>query len=177
LLGFIIVVGAAYLYSKTPTGRYRWDSMMLRLPMIGRIVQLSELSRCCRTMALLITVGLPLPEVLAITIRGIGNKAIEESLTEVQHQLIRGEGLSRPMGKEQLILPLMTQMVSVGEETGNLETTLTTIAETFETEANDKTNAAVAMIQPIVTIVLGLFIGFIVLAMMSAMYSVYSQLG
>jgi type IV pilus assembly protein PilC len=177
LLGFIIVVGAAYLYSKTPTGKYRWDSMMLRLPMIGRIVQLSELSRCCRTMSLLITVGLPLPEVLAITIRGIGNKAIDESLTEVQHQLIRGEGLSRPMGKEQLILPLMTQMVSVGEETGNLETTLTTIAESFETEANDKTNAAVAMIQPIVTIFLGVFIGFIVLAMMSAMYSVYGQLG
>jgi len=177
LLGFLIVVGAAYLYSKTPAGKYRWDNMILSLPLVGRIIQLSELSRCCRTMALLITVGLPLPEVLAITIRGIGNKAIDESLTEVQHQLIRGEGLSRPMAKEQLILPLMTQMVSVGEETGNLETTLTTIAESFETEANDKTNSAVALIQPIMTIILGLFIGFIVLAMISAMYSVYDQLG
>lgn len=176
LLGLLIVVGAAYLYSKTPGGKYRWDSMMLSVPLVGRIVQLSELSRCCRTMALLITVGLPLPEVLAITIRGIGNRAIDESLTEVQHQLIRGEGLSRPMAKEQLILPLMTQMVSVGEETGNLETTLTTIAESFETEADDKTSAAVALIQPVMTIFLGLFIGFIVLAMISAMYSVYDQL-
>ncbi len=176
LLVGLVAVALTYVYIKTPAGKYGWDKMMLGVPLIGRIIQLSELSRCCRTMALLIKVGLPLPEVLTVTIRGITNKAIEESLTRVQGELIRGEGLSQPMAKETLILPLMVQMVGVGEETGNLEHTLVTVAESFEAEANDKTSAAVALIQPALTIILGLVIGFIVLAMFSAMYSVYNQL-
>jgi type IV pilus assembly protein PilC len=176
LLGFLIAVGILYVYIKTPAGKYRWDNMMLGWPVVGRIIQLGELSRCCRTMSLLIRVGLPLPEVLAVTIRGTTNKAIYESLSKVQQELIRGEGLSRPMAREPLILPMMVQMVGVGEETGNLENTLTTVAESFEAEANDKTNAAVALIQPIMTILIGLVVGFIVLAMFSSLYSVYDQL-
>ncbi len=176
LIVILAAVGATYAYIKTPAGKYRWHKMMLRLPVIGRIIQLSELSRCCRTMSLLIRVGLPLPEVMAATIRGTTNKAIAESLTEVQQALIRGEGLAQPMAKRDLFLPLMTQMVSVGEETGNLENTLVTVAESFETETNDKTTAAVALIQPVITVFLGLGVGFVVLAMLSAMYSVYGQL-
>ena len=79
------------------------------------------------------------------------------------------------MEKRDLFLPLMTQMVRVGEETGNLENTLTTVAESFEAEANDKTSSAVGLIQPALTIIMGLVVGFIVLAMFSAMYSVYGQ--
>lgn len=176
LLVILAAVGATYAYIKTPAGKYRWHKMMLRLPVVGRIVQLSELSRCCRTMSLLIRVGLPLPEVMAATIRGTTNKAVEESLTEVQQALIRGEGLAQPMTRRELFLPLMSQMVSVGEETGNLENTLVTVAESFETEANDKTTAAVGLIQPVITVLLGLGVGFVVLAMLSAMYSVYGQL-
>ena len=176
LIVILAAVGVIYAYIKTPAGKYHWHKMMLRLPVVGRIVRLSELSRCCRTMSLLIRVGLPLPEVMAVTIRGTTNKAVEESLTEVQQALIRGEGLAQPMAKRELFLPLMTQMVKVGEETGNLENTLVTVAESFETEADDKTNAAVGLIQPVITVFLGLVVGFVVLAMLSAMYSIYGQL-
>jgi type IV pilus assembly protein PilC len=175
MLGLLVAVAGIYLYSKTPAGKYRWDKMMLRLPLVGRIIQLGELSRCCRTMSLLIRVGLPLPEVLAVTTHSITNMVVDENLTGVQQELIRGEGLSRPMGKRNLFLPLMTQMVRVGEETGNLENTLATVAASFEADANDKTNSVVALIQPVTTIILGLVVGFVVLAMVSAMYSVYSQ--
>jgi len=175
LLAFVIAVGVLYLYTKTPSGKYRRDSFMLRLPLIGRIVQLSELARCCRTMALLIKVGLPLPEVLAVTTNSVSNMIVGDNLTEVQQELIRGEGLSRPMAKRELFLPMMTQMIKVGEETGNLETTLTTVADSFDAEADDKTSAAVGMIQPAMTIILGLVVGFIVFAMMLTMYSVYKQ--
>jgi type IV pilus assembly protein PilC len=175
LLAFVIALGAVYLYSRTPAGRYRWDKMMLGLPLIGRVIQLGELSRCCRTMSLLIRVGLPLPEVLAVTMHSITNTVVDENLTGVQQDLIRGEGLSRPMEKRNIFLPMMTQMVKVGEETGNLENTLNTVADSFEADANDKTNSLVALIQPVTTVILGLVIGFIVLAMMSAMYSVYNQ--
>jgi type IV pilus assembly protein PilC len=79
------------------------------------------------------------------------------------------------MAKRSLFLPLMTQMVRVGEETGNLETTLTTVAENFEMEGSDKTRAAVGLIQPVVTILLGLVILFLVVSMYQAMYSIYGQ--
>jgi len=177
LLGLLVAVVVLYLYIRTPAGRYRWDGLMLRMPVFGRIVHLGELSRSCRTMAMLVRIGLPLPEVLAMTIHSSSNKVVVENLTGVQQELIRGEGLSKPMAKRSLFLPLMTQMVRVGEETGNLETTLTTVAENFEMEGADKTRAAVGLIQPVVTILLGLVVLFLVVSMFQAMYSLYGQLG
>jgi type IV pilus assembly protein PilC len=176
LLGVLIAVVAIYVYIKTPSGRYNWHKMLLRLPVVGRVVHLAELSRSCRTMAMLVRIGLPLPEVLTITINSSTNKVVVENLTEVQQELIRGEGLSRPMVKRGLFLPLMTQMVRVGEETGNLENTLTTVAENFEFEGSDRTRAAVGLIQPVLTIIIGLVIMFLVLSMFQAVYSIYGQL-
>jgi len=176
LLGIIVVIVAVYIYIRTPDGKYRWDTLMLRLPLIGRIIHLSELSRCCRTMAMLIKIGLPLPEVMAMATRTSSNKFVVENLAGVQQELIRGEGLAGPMAKRDFFLPLMTQMVKVGEETGNLEITLGTVANDFEVESADKTKAAVGMIQPVVTIFIGLVIGFVVVAMFSALYSLYGQL-
>ena len=177
ILGVLIAIAVIYIYIRTPDGRYRWDKMMLRMPVIGRIVHLAELARACRTMSMLIRIGLPLPEILTMTIGASNNKVVVENLTGVHQELIRGEGLSRPMAKRELFLPLMTQMVRVGEETGSLENTLATVADNFEVLSADKTKAAVALIQPILTIFIGLVIGFLVLAMFSAMYSIYGQLG
>ena len=176
LLGIVIAVAAIYIYIRTPDGKYRWDTLMLRMPVFGRIIHLSELSRCCRTMAMLVKIGLPLPEVMAMAIHTSNNKFVVDNLTGVQQDLIRGQGLSQPMARRQFFLPLMTQMVKVGEETGNLETSLTTVATDFEVESADKTKAAVGLIQPVVTIIIGLVIGFVVLAMFSALYSLYGQL-
>ena len=174
ILAIVVAAFAVYFYIRTPGGRHWWDGLMLRLPVLGRIAHLSELYRCCRTMSLLITIGLPLPEVMAMSIQNSNNKIIAENLTGVQQDLIRGEGLARPMGKRPIFLPLMTQMVRVGEETGNLDNTLNTVSDSFEMEASDKTRAAVALIQPVMTIIIGLLVGFVVLAMVSAMYSIYS---
>jgi len=177
ILAIVVAAFAIYFYIRTPGGRHWWDSLILRLPVLGRIAHLSELYRCCRTMALLIRIGLPLPEVMVMSIQNSNNKIMAENLSGVQQELIRGEGLARPMGKRAIFLPLMTQMVRVGEETGNLENTLNTVADSFEMEAGDKTRAAVALIQPVLTIIIGLLVGFVVLAMVSAMYSIYSAFG
>jgi len=177
ILGILVAVVAVLLYMRTPRGKHWWDTTVLKLPVIGRIVHLGELSRSCRTMSMLVRIGLPLPEVLAMTIHSSNNKVVVENFTEVQQELIRGEGLSGPMAKRKFFLPLMMQMVRVGEETGNLDNTLGTVAESFEVEASDRTRSAVALIQPVLTIIIGLVIGFIVLSMMGAMYSLYGQLG
>lgn len=171
-----IAVGSGLAYIRTPNGKYMFHKALLRMPVIGRIILLGELSRACRTMALLFKVGLPLPEIMSLAIQGSNNKAVTEALTGVQHDLIRGEGLSKPMGKRPIFLPLMVQMVGVGEETGNLDNTLATVAESYEIEADDRTSSAVGLIQPIITLVIGLVIGFIALTLVSSMYSMYPEL-
>jgi type IV pilus assembly protein PilC len=175
IIAILIGAFAVYFYIRTPGGKRWWDATVLRLPVLGRVAHLGELGRCCRTMSLLIRIGLPLPEVMGMTIYNSNNKIVADNLTGVQQELIRGEGLSRPMGKRKLFLPMMTQMVRVGEETGNLDATLDTVADSFEMESAEKTRAAVGLIQPVMTIIIGLLVGFVVLAMVSAMYSIYGS--
>jgi type IV pilus assembly protein PilC len=176
ILGIVAVIIVGFLYIKSPAGRYQWDKLMLTMPVIGRINVLTELARACRTMALLFKVGLPLPEIMSMVIHGSSNKAMVEALTGVQQDLIRGQGLSKPMSKNRLFLPLMVQMVGVGEETGNLDNTLSTVAQSYEIEADDRTSAAVGLIQPVLIIGIAVVIGFVMVSLFSAMYSIYGQI-
>jgi len=170
-----VAIGLALAYIKTPAGMYNWHRLLLRLPLIGRVIHLNELARCCRSMSLLFKAGLPLPEIMSLVVQGSNNKVLTKALTDVRQDMLKGEGLSRPMAKSQLFLPMMVQMVGVGEETGNLDVTLLSVAQSFETEAEDKTQSLVGLIQPAMTLVIGLIVAFIALSLVSAMYSVYGQ--
>lgn len=172
LLGLAI---AGYFYIRTPGGRYRWDRLILRLPVFGKVIQLNELSRICRSMSLLFRAGLPLTEVMPLVIESSGNQALSQSLMEVRQDMVKGEGISRPMAKNKLFLPMMVQMVRVGEETGNLDVTLLTVARSYEAEAQDKTRSLIALIQPVMTLVTGGIIALIAMSLVSAMYSLYGQ--
>ncbi|MEE9398820.1 MAG: type II secretion system F family protein, partial [Dehalococcoidales bacterium] len=175
MLALLFVFSSVIIYIKTPSGRYKWDKLSLRLPLVGRVSHLSELARHCRSMSLLFRSGLALTEVMPLVAQGSRNSAITKALVGVQQEMINGEGLSRPMAKNSLFLPLMVQMVSVGEETGNLDTTLLAVARSYEAEAEDKTRRLIALIQPAMTLVIGLVIGLIALSLTSAMYSIYGQ--
>jgi len=173
LLAIVVAIGSAIAYVKTSGGRYRWDKLTLNLPLLGRINHLSELARYCRNMSLLFRTGLPLTEVLSLLVQGSGNRAMAKALADVAQDMVKGEGLSRPMVKSHLFLPMMVQMVRVGEETGNLDVTLLAVARSYEAEAEDKTRSLIALIQPTMTLIIGLVIGLLALSLTSAMYSVY----
>ncbi len=175
ILGILIFVGLAMIYFRTPDGKYRLDLLSLRLPQLGRIKHLNELSRCCRSISLLFNAGLPLTEIMPLVIQGAGNRVMAQSLYSVQTDMLKGEGLSRPMSRNPMFLPMMVQMVKVGEETGNLDASLLAVAENYESEAGEKTKALIGMIQPVMTIVIAGLIGVIALSMVSAMYSIYGQ--
>jgi len=172
----VLVAGLGYMYIRTPEGKLLWDKTVIRLPLIGRISLLNELAHCCRSMALLFRAGLPLPEVMTLVIDGSDNRLVKKVLTEVQQDMIKGEGLSRPMAKSGVFLPMMVQMVAVGEETGNLDGTLMAVAQNFETEAADKTRSLIGLIQPTLTLLIGVVVAFVALSLISAMYSVYGQM-
>jgi len=175
LLAVLVAAGLAYIYGKTPGGKYKRAKLSLSLPIVGRVNHLNELARYSRSMSLLLRAGLPLTEVMPLVIQGTSNKAIAKALMDVQQGMVKGEGLSQPMTKNNLFLPMMVQMVRVGEETGKLDTTLLAVARNYEAEAEDRTRSLIALIQPAMTLIIGLIIGLIALSLSSAMYSIYGQ--
>ena len=148
---------------------------MLRVPQLGRVKHLNELARCSRSISLLYTAGLPLTEIMPLVIQGCSNRVMAQALHAVQTDMLKGEGLAKPMQKNKIFLPMMVQMVKVGEETGNLDSSLQAVANNYEAEAQDKTKSLIAMIQPMMTIVIAGIVGVIALSMVSAMYSMYGQ--
>jgi type IV pilus assembly protein PilC len=175
LLGTIVVIGGILVYIKTPEGSYKFDKFLLKLPLIGRVKQLNELSRCCRSISILFTAGLPLTEIMSLVTQGTSSKVMAQALNDVHQDMLKGEGLSQPMSKNPFFLPMIVRMVKVGEETGSLDTSLLAIANNYETEAEDKTKSMIGLIQPIMTLVIAGVVGLIALSMVSAMYSIYGQ--
>ncbi|MFC1870372.1 type II secretion system F family protein [Chloroflexota bacterium] len=178
LMVALVIIGlVTAIYIRTPEGSFRWNRLALTMPLLGQVNHFTELARCCRSMALLFRSGLPLTEIMNMVIAGSSNKAMVAALSGVQQDMLKGEGLSQPMAKNPLFLPMMVQMVRVGEETGNLDTTLLAVAQAYEAEAEDKTRALIGFIQPALTLGIGLVVAFITLALLSAMYSIYGQMG
>lgn len=176
-LAIILVIAVIGLiaYVRTPSGKYRINAIYLRLPLIGRVIHLKELARACRSISLLFYAGLPMPEIIHLTAQASNNSVITEAFSDVEQDMIRGEGLSRPMERNPIFLPLMVQMVKIGEETGELDINLEAVAQNYEVEAEDKTRSMIGLLQPTMTVIIGLVVGLIALSLTSAMYSVYGQ--
>jgi len=174
-LAALICGGLVLIYIKTPNGRYKWDRFILSLPLVGRIRHISELARYCRNMSLLFSSGLPINEAISLIVEGSGNRAMAKALADVQQDMVKGEGLSRPMVKNRLFLPMMVQMVKVGEETGSLDVTLHAVAQSYEAEAEDKMRSIIGLIQPVMTLAIGGVVALIAVTLVSAMSAIYGQ--
>lgn len=176
LLAVLGVAAGLYAYIKTPAGRYWWDSAMLKMPLLGSVTLFRELSRYASTISTLFRAGVPLPEILTLSIDNAQNKVIVAALTTVRDEMLKGQGLSRPMSRNPIFPALIVQMAAVGEGTGNLDATMDTVAMSYEMEANDRTDALIAAITPATTLIMGGIVGFIALALISAMYGIFGQI-
>jgi type IV pilus assembly protein PilC len=174
-LVFLGIAGSLMIYFRTEDGKFNMDKLILKVPQLGRVKHLNELARAARSISLLYTAGLPLTEIMPMVVTGCGNRVMAKALNDVHVEMLRGEGLSKPMSRSPLFLPMMVQMVKVGEETGSLDASLQAVAQNYETEAQDKTKALIGMIQPMMTIVIAGIVGLIAISMVSAMYSMYGQ--
>jgi len=166
-----------YMYIRTPNGALIKDRFLLRMPVMGRLNLINTLARICRSITILFRSGLPLPEILKLTAESSGNIVISNALMNVEQDIIKGEGLASAMGRHPEFLPLMVEMTRVGEETGNLDNTLTIVADSFEIEAADKLTTVLGMIEPAMTIIIGLAVGFLALSIFVPIYSSMSLIG
>jgi type IV pilus assembly protein PilC len=179
ILGLVAVsVFAFKRWRATVTGEMQWDRFKLRVPFkIGGIVQKVALARFTRTYGALVTAGVPMLEAIQIVGRTSGNKVIERAMLAVGESVRSGGTIVAPMRDEPAAFPLMvTQMIAVGEETGALDEMLSKIADFYEDEVEAAVKALTSILEPVMIVVVGGIVGFIVVAMYMPMFSVYDQI-
>jgi type IV pilus assembly protein PilC len=165
-------------WKRTERGRMQWDRLKLKVPMkIGDIVQKVALARFSRTFSGLISAGVPMLEAIDITGRTSGNRVIEQAMEGVRDSVKKGGTITQPMTEVPEAFPVMvTQMIGVGEETGALETMLTKVADFYEEQVEAAVKALTSILEPIMIILVGAIVGFIVIAMYLPMFKVYDQI-
>ena len=156
----------------------QWDRLKLKFPMkIGDIVQKVALARFSRTFSALIAAGVPMLEAIDITGRTSGNKVVEKAMKEVRDSVKKGGTIAAPMRAVPEVFPVMvTQMIAVGEETGALETMLTKVADFYEDQVAAAVKALTSILEPIMIVVVGAIVGFIVISMYMPMFKVYDSI-
>ncbi len=168
----------AFLKWKNSTwGRPQWDRFRLRVPMkIGAIVQQVAVARWSRTLASLTSAGVPLLQALEITGRTGGNVAVEEAMDGVIASVKRGGTIAAPLAQAPVFPTMVTHMVGVGEETGALDAMLDKIAEFYEEQVEASVKALTSILEPIMIIVIGAIVGFIVISMYMPLFEVYNNI-
>jgi type IV pilus assembly protein PilC len=176
-----IVVGVVWAFRRwkgSKRGKEQWDRIKLRFPFkIGDIVQKVALARFSRTYSALIAAGVPMLEAIEITGRTSGNVVVENAMHAVHESVRNGGTISAPMRTEPDAFPgMVVQMVAVGEETGALDSMLSKIADFYEDEVEAAVKALTSILEPIMIIVVGGIVGFVVIAMYMPLFKVYDQI-
>jgi type IV pilus assembly protein PilC len=178
ILFVVAVVWSFRRWKGSERGRVQWDTLKLKTPMkIGDIVQKVALARFSRTFSGLVAAGVPMLEAIEITGRTSGNKVVEAAMEDVQKSVKKGGTLSAPMRQAPAAFPIMvTQMIGVGEETGALEQMLSKIADFYEDQVAAALKALTSILEPLMIMLVGAIVGFIVIAMYLPMFQVYDQI-
>ncbi len=174
LIVVAVLILGIYLYGKSEKGKLLYSKIRIRLPKIGKITRMNAAAQTANTLSALLAAGLPLSKALDITSRVLDCKCVGEELNKAVSKIESGMSLSDSL-KDSVYLPdMLKEMVTVGESSGSLEETLATIGQYFNDEAQAASDAALAMIEPMITIILGVVVGFIVIAIYIPMFSMSS---
>lgn len=168
----VFVVGyCCRAYARTEKGRYRLDGILLRLPVVGDLIAKIEVARFTRTLGTLVHSGVPILQALGLVRNILSNKVVAASLEQVHLRVKEGEKLARPLQDTGVFPALALQMIMVGEETGQLDTMLLRVAENYEKIVRNLIKKFVNMLEPVMILLMGLLIGFIVITMLMAIFS------
>jgi len=178
VFGAVGVVVGFRKWKRSERGREQWDRFKLKVPWkIGDIVQKVALARFSRTYSALIAAGVPMLQAIDITGRTAGNRVIEHAMEQVRESVKGGGSITTPMRAEPDAFPMMvTQMIGVGEETGALEQMLSKVADFYEDEVAASLKALTSILEPLMIIIVGGIVGFIVISMYMPMFKVYDQI-
>ncbi|RNL62393.1 type II secretion system F family protein [Nocardioides marmoriginsengisoli] len=173
--GAALLVLAGWTVLRFERGRYARDAFLLKVPVLGETIQYSLVERFCRVLGSMVGAGVNLPEALVVTIESLQNRVYAKRLGEVGEAMLEGQGIATPLARTQLFPGAATQMLRVGEETGSLDSQLEVTAAYYEVELDYKIKKLTAIFEPMVIVVMGLIVGFVAVALVSAMYGIFNQ--
>ena len=181
ILPFFLVglFGGLYLfrrYYKTESGRMRVDATMLKMPLVGKIFRKIAVARFCRTLATLLSSGVPILDGLDITAKTSGNAIVEKAVLQVRTRIERGDTIAAPLKASGVFPTMVSQMIGAGETTGALDTMLAKIAEFYEDEVDVAIAGLLTILEPLLICILGVIVGGIVIAMYLPLFDLISQL-
>jgi type IV pilus assembly protein PilC len=175
LSGVLTLALVLFLAGRTPPGKYARDRLVLALPAVGGTVQYALVERFCRILSSMVSAGVPLPEALRVATESLHNRVFTRALAGVAEAMLEGEGLATPLVRTKLFPSTAAQMMRVGEETGTLDTQLDVTAHYYEGELGYKIQKLTSLIEPVVIIAMGVVVGFVAVALVSAMYGIFGQ--
>lgn len=171
-LVIMTVIGAVIWMMKSTKGRAVKDRLVLRIPVIKGIIEYAILERFCRILGAMVRAGVPLPDGMQTTTEATSNAVYRERLTTAREEMMKGAGFSAPLAATELFPGAAKQMFKVGEETGTLDEQLAAASEYFDTELEVRIKRFTTMFEPLMIIGVGLMVGFVAVALVSAMYGV-----
>jgi type IV pilus assembly protein PilC len=171
-VAFVLLVLAAL---RTEGGRYARDKLVLAVPVLGTTIQFALVERFSRILSSMVSAGVSLPEALRVATESLRNLVFMRSLSGVGEAMLEGEGLAGPLVNSGLFPTIAAQMMRVGEETGTLDTQLEQTARYYESELDYKLKKLTALFEPIIIVIMGGLVGFVAVALVSAMYGIFNQ--
>jgi len=175
--GIALTFWAFFRWKKTERGKDQWDRIILRLPFkIGDVIQKVALARWSRTFSGSVSAGVPMLQAIQLTGETAGNVVVEKAMEDMYVSVKQGGSLAAPIEGNEIFPPMVGHMVSVGEETGQLETMLSKIADFYEAEVDAKVKALTSLIEPIMICFVGGMVGFIVISMYLPLFSIYEKI-
>ena len=171
----VLIALAAILSTSTQRGREVRDVIVLRVPVLGDVIRTAILERFCRILCSMIGAGVPLPEALQVTGNATTNAVFRRGLSTARDGMLRGEGLATPLAQTELFPIAARRMFLVGESTGTLDDQLNSAAHYFDRELDYKLKHFTSLFEPAVILFVGVIVGFVAIALVSAMYGIYRQ--
>ncbi len=171
------IIFAVARYVRTPKGKYNLHMLLLTMPVMKNITMKMAVARFSRTFASLMSAGVSVLDALEVTGGAIGNKVIEKELKEAALQVKNGKQLSEPISKSPHFPPIVSQMLAVGEETGQIDTVLVKVADFYEEEVGTLIDGLAAIIEPIMIVILGGAVGLIAASVMGPIASLSKNIG
>jgi type IV pilus assembly protein PilC len=173
--GTFVVFGSLFLYLRTAKGRRSRDQFFLKAPVIRDLVRFSIVERFCRILGSMVKSGVQVPDAMAIASGSTNNVIYQEALENARDAMLRGEGMSEPITATGLFPGGVCQMIKVGEDTGTLDDQLQTAATFYGKEVEYKLDKLTSLFEPAMILVVGLVVGFVAVALVSAMYGIFNQ--
>ena len=169
----MLVVGVLFqVYVRTQAGRLWWDTIRLRMPLLGEALRKAETARFARAMATLVTASVPLVQSIGIARGILNNRRMAGSLEQVSQGVKRGEGIAGPLTRAGEFPPLAGHLLTVGEETGHLDTMFNRMADIYDGETRTAIRRFTALFEPVIILVMGLVVGSLIISLMMAITSI-----